>query len=495
MARKLWLVCRLPASVEAVLSSGRTQVLLVTAVALALVIFWTSLVTGQVQESDAAENLRAAINLERTGVISDSEAAPFPPSMEREPLPALVGAVAVRIVDGLLGEAVDPSAYFSGERVKLLKYQNMFWLLILSGSVFAAARMLALNFYGSLLCVVLSNLLLLNSEARLYMLDSLYTEAPAAALLTLGSLLLSAGVTQSKLVLTGLAGLLFALLTLVKAAFLYITIGVAAAVVVLPLLQQRSVMVAMQHSSVLCAAFAMVLAPWIFRNYTTFGTLSIAGRGGETLYTRGVMDQMMTMDEYIGGYYYWAPYPLNGALRRILGYSRSDTYRVGGRLQHLNNSPGSEFAAEDFAAREAGEPQNTFTYYFQCSAEHVRLTREMKARGDADPVVSSDRLLMARGFTLMFAHPWKHAALTPLLLWRSAFFTFPALAAAFAWSLRRRKLQLALLTLPALGMVSFYALFSFFTPRYSLPAAPLALCAAAALCVTLLGRLRPSRKR
>jgi hypothetical protein len=146
-------------------------------------------------------------------------------------------------------------------------------LLILSGSVFAAARMLALNFYGSLLCVVLSNLLLLNSEGRLYMLDSLYTEAPAAALLTLGSLLLTAGVTQSKLVLTGLAGLLFGLLPLVKAAFLYITIGVAAAVVVLSLLQQRPVTVALHHAAVLCTALAITMVPRILRNYTTFGIL------------------------------------------------------------------------------------------------------------------------------------------------------------------------------------------------------------------------------
>jgi hypothetical protein len=96
---------------------------------------------------------------------------------------------------------------------------------------------------------------------------------------------------------------------------------------------------------------------------------------------------MVPMDEYVGGYYYLAPYPLNGALRRILGYSRSDTYRV-----------------------------------------------------------------------------------------------------------RRRKLQLALLTLPALGIVLFYALVSFFTPRYSLPAVPLALCAAAALSVTLFGRFRRSKE-
>jgi hypothetical protein len=206
------------------------------------------------------------------------------------------------------------------------------------------------------------------------------------------------------------------------------------------------------------------------------------------------MDQMMTMDEYIGGYYYWAPYPLNGALRRILGYSRSDTYRAGGRLQRLSDSPSSEFAAKDFAAYEAGKPQDTFTYFLQCSAELVRLARELKAHGDADPDVSADRLLMARGFTLTSAHPWKHAALTPLFLWRGAFFAFPPLAAAFAWSLRHRNQQLALLTLPALGMVLFYAVVSFFTPRYSLPAAPLALCVVTAFCITLFGRFRPLRK-
>ncbi|HEY5069853.1 MAG TPA: hypothetical protein VII37_08685 [Candidatus Acidoferrum sp.] len=207
-----------------------------------------------------------------------------------------------------------------------------------------------------------------------------------------------------------------------------------------------------------------------------------------------MMDQMMTMDEYIGGYYYSAPYPLNGALRRILGYSRSDTYRVGGRLQHLNNSPDSEFAAEDFAAFKAGKPQNTFTYFLQVEAEQIRLIREFKARGAAEPNVSTNALLMARTSTLVFAHLWKHAALTPFFLWRGAFFAFPPLAVAFAWSLRRRSQQLTLLTLTALGMVLFDALVSFFTPRYSLPAAPLALCAAAALCVALFGRFRPLRK-
>jgi len=62
-----------------------------------------------------------------------------------------------------LGEATDPTAYFAGDRLKLLKYQNILWLLIISASVFAAARLLTLNFYGALVCVALTNLLLLDS--------------------------------------------------------------------------------------------------------------------------------------------------------------------------------------------------------------------------------------------------------------------------------------------------------------------------------------------
>jgi hypothetical protein len=176
----------------------------------------------------------------------------------------------------------------------------MLWWMLLSGSVFAGARMLALNFYRSLLCVFLTNLLLLSWGGRVYMMDSLYTEAPAAALLTLGSVLLSVGVTQSKLVLVGLAGLVFGLLALVKAVFLYVTVGVAAAAAVLSLLQQRSVMVAIRQCIILCAVFAIAVGPWLLRNYATFAVFGISGRGGETLYTRGMMDRMMTMDEYVG---------------------------------------------------------------------------------------------------------------------------------------------------------------------------------------------------
>jgi hypothetical protein len=232
----------------------------------------------------------------------------------------------------------------------------------------------------------------------------------------------------------------------------------------------------------------------MIRNFVDFGTVSLAGRGGESLYIRAVVDQM-TKDEYLGGLSIWAPYPLNGALRRIFGFSRSDTIRVGGRLQHISESPQTDFAAADYAAFIAGKPESTYTYFLRVYAEKVILQRQFEKAGVRDVELSVDREMMARAGRLIGAHPWKHVALTPLLLWRGAFFIFPMLGAVFVWSLRRRDLQTTLLLLPSLGMIAFYALLTLYIPRYSLPAAPLALCAAVAVCESLFDRFRSNSER
>ena len=111
--------------------------------------------------------------------------------------------------------------------------------------------------------------------------------------------------------------------------------------------------------------------------------------------------------------------------------------------------------------------------------------RELSVRGDRAPRNTADAQQQTRGIRLILEHPGKELALTPLFLWRGAFFCFPALALAFVWLLRRREERLALLLLPALGAVIFYGMVSFLIPRYSLPSAPVAILAVAALCVGL----------
>jgi len=57
-------------------------------------------------------------------------------------------------------------------------------------------------------------------------------------------------------------------------------------------------------------------------------------------------------------------------------------------------------------------------------------------------------------------------------MWRGAFFAFPTLVIVLGWAARQRRAELAIFALPALGIVMFYALFSHFIGRYSVPVSP-----------------------
>lgn len=462
------------------------QWLVLLVVTVGLLVFWSRQITGAPIEKDAAETLRMAIDLEKYGIVSDGEQPPFKPSMTREPLPVFVTALAARMVDGMLGPA-DSLEYFSGQRAQLLKCQNVLWLLLLSAAVFVLAMTLMPSFGCALLCVLSVNLLLLRADIGVYMTDSLYTEAPAAALLTVTSLFLSIGIGRDRVLLVACAGVCFGLLALVKASFLYVAVGIALVIPLVSPLYGVRMAAAVRPAAVLCLTLLVTVVPWMARNYAELGTFGISGRGGLVLYTRAVKDQM-TPTEYFGSFYYWAPYPFGGVLGRILGFSRADLER-GGRLQHLNRDSSSSFAKQDQEAEEAGRPQDAIAYYRRSRAESVLLSQQFAAAGNPLPDEAADAELKHRATQMFKEHPWRHVALIVPFLWRGAFFVFPPLAAALFYSLRRGRYELGLATLPSLGMLAFYALFSHFIPRYSIPAYPVALCAIVLLVSLLYQRV------
>lgn len=99
-----------------------------------LLLSWHNAITGSKQELDSEANIRAALNMSRTGVFSDLVEAPSTPRMEREPLPAFTGSIAVRIVDAVLGPGQGLDDYVQGERVIWLKHQNLLWLALCSSA-------------------------------------------------------------------------------------------------------------------------------------------------------------------------------------------------------------------------------------------------------------------------------------------------------------------------------------------------------------------------
>jgi hypothetical protein len=153
-------------------------------VALGLVLLCVLRISDSPIEKDPAQITLMAFNLERHGVMSMEETPPLNPTNYREPGPVFVFAAAIALIDAKLGKAATADAYYSGERVRLLKYQNLLWLLLLSGSAFWAARILGASFYVALLASVFVTYPFWGSHTPL---DDLYTELPAAAFLMLGS--------------------------------------------------------------------------------------------------------------------------------------------------------------------------------------------------------------------------------------------------------------------------------------------------------------------
>jgi 4-amino-4-deoxy-L-arabinose transferase-like glycosyltransferase len=301
------------------------------------------------------------------------------------------------------------------------------------------------------------------------------------------------GVAESRSWRMAAAGLSFGLLALVKGAFLYVTLGVA---VCIPLAawwfrRPSSTLASLRLAAVFTAVFVAVVTPWMYRNHGALGVFNITSRGGEVLYTRAAMNQM-TGEEFLGSLSIWAPYPINGALRRMIGFSREEL-RNGERLQRLADWPDFKLGDADLAAEIAGRPEDAFTFYRQVRAERVKLTRQFAAAGHPHPGYAADQELQGRAIALIAAHPFRHLALTGTWLWGDVFFTFPPLAVALFYAVRRRNLRLALALLPAFGMVMFYALVSFYAPRYGLPAYPAAVCATAVLASLLYTRYRRSQ--
>lgn len=449
---------------------------------------WIGQITGAPIDEDGGHTLRMALNLVHGGVISMDTEAPLEPSMYREPLPVLVAAVAVVGVDAVWGRA-GSTEYFEGRRARFVKLTNVAWMLLLCAGVYASIRLFSasrvLAFAGALL--VNFEIPLMPSGLTGLGLDSLNSDLPAAALLVTSSVLLAAGLLESSVLRCVAAGLLFGALALVKASFLYVFAGLAVSALLLSLVMLRREKTGrvLANSLTLVVFFAAVVAPWMLRNHTHFGTWSIADRGGIVLLIRAVKDRM-TAEEYRGAFYVWAPPGVRPTMGWLLGFAPADLQR-GGRLRRLNRYPSADFHAEDVAAERAGRPDLAISYYRQARAQRQQLYDEIGSTYYGSSEV--DRRLQDRALRMIRDAPVRHLATTVPFLWRGAFVAFPVLVVALVVAARRRDLRRVAFLWPSLGLILFYGLLSHFIPRYGTPIVPVVIVAV----LTLWARPRPAQ--
>ncbi len=445
----------------------------VAIVGVALCMLWFRAITGSPVLTDATHTVQMAINLQHHGIISLDSEPPLTPTMYREPVPAMVTALAVGLVDALSGRA-SQELYFSGDRARYLKYQNIFWLGLLSISAFWALKYFGSSFWIGLAGAVwVSRPFLTGTGAP--GIDSLFSELPAAAVLLPASVLLAIGVCRRRLSLLAAAGLCFGVLALIKAAVLYVFAGL---IVILTLsyalrLTEATKRGGLREIGVLALGFAIVVTPWMYRNYASIGSFGISERGGIVLYQRALLTQM-TKQEYLGSFYAWSRKALQPVVGSVLGFSRADL-EPSGRLQRLSRSRDADLFEDDFAAELAGDPDKAITFYRIGRAERVKLRREFETMGHPRPTKAADDVLMQRAIAMIRDRLGRHLAVTLPILWHSALITFPLFVAGLLYSILRRRDDLALFCLPSFGLLALLALLSSFIPRYSVTFRPVAI--------------------
>ena len=443
---------------------GQLQWVVVAIITVALSAVSFVLTSGASINDDAAQNLQMAIDVSHYGVMSMDENPPYNRTMYREPLPVATSAAAVRIVDHFLGKA-DSAQYFSGDRAKYVKYQNTLWVILLWAAVLAATRWFTGSFWFSVAAGLLAVKPFLDGVAA-EGVNNLYTELPATVLMICASFSLASAVAGGKRWPMVTAGLCFGMLTLTKAATLYVFAGL---VLVLLFSYARAETPPGRrrrffHLLILVGTFAIVVAPWIARNFQAFGRPLISDRGGFVLYSRALMNQV-TPIEYRGSFYVWARPRLQPYVGSMLGFSPLDL-GLGGRLERLGGGvPGTAVYDHGKAAEIAGRPENTVSFYHRARAERIRLEREFKRNHDPISDLSADGVLQREGMRLIKGDVWADLAMVVPLLWRSAPFIFPALAFALGYGMWVKRYTLALFILPSFATLSFYALATQFEPR------------------------------
>jgi hypothetical protein len=441
--------------------------LFVGVLAVILLAMWGRQIDDSPIISDAVQSLQMGVNFERHGIFSLDAAPPLTPTNFREPLVPAASALAIEIIDAITGKS-PPESYFSGKRLQYLKYQNLFWLSLLSVGTFWVARSLTSSFYVGLIAVILINVRF-RPHYPPGLIDDLMTEIPSAGMLIVASGALAIAFSRRSPALYVLSGFMFGVLTLTKAVALYVFIVVVAVLACLYLMRRAMVsfQVVARDLALLIVPFLCVVAPWMIRNHVQLGTYEITQRAGFALEERSLEDQM-SAQEYVGAFYLWAPAILQNRLGAWLGFSQNDLL-AGGRLQRLDDNPDSALSQTDLPFEEAGRPDKAVTFFRRGRAELRRLKMGFRAAGRPFPDVDQDATAKKNASTVILSHPWRHLALTVLLLWRASAVTTPILIGTLVFAIWQRRYDLLLFVLPSLGIVAAYALTSPFVGRYDLP--------------------------
>ena len=440
----------------------------------------TKLLTDSAIGKDAQQNLRIAYHLVHTGTwgYDQTETQSPRPTMRREPVPILAIS-AVLLLHPRFAEPYKIADLADGRLTSTVKLVNLFWRFSAAFFIFLLClelfdRPITAGVVG-LITLAISDITFLAVGS---VVDRLYTELPATALLLAASWCAVRFVrnqTKSRATCVGVA---IGLLALTKAAFFYIGIVF---ILLLFLIDRLKLVRAPNAQSlrklrvtygVLVAAFLVVLAPWLIRNAVNLGNFGIVNRGEDVLGLR----MLLAEEPPLGMIYASSPSPLQQRLGPLLGYSPADL-ASGGRLDRIKSV--KQRRAEIYKSRMEAEGFS--------SVDTKRWLRSSLLSSVVNHPLNyllSIGVFAYRG--MWFMQPAGEAShLAPMTFYAlSAISVLCFLGVFFGGLVARDKVLVAAFGLGA-GAFLFYSALSHAIPRYNEPLTPLVIIAVLWLCVAL----------
>lgn len=338
---------------------------------LCLFIYVDRVVKDTPLNSDSLDNLQMAYSIVHygtMGVVSEAEPAKVTPNNHREPFPIWLSAQWIKATP-ILFNASSLHQSQSPEQLIALKKINIWIMMGTLLGVFVLARELFITRCSPNWCFALAYVTVLISYACMHIIhvDYFITEIHGAFLLIWLTWAWLKLFKTHRWQYSVLSGLLLGLLILTKAAFLYISLVVMVVTLCVLLFQSRPKELIINHVFMVVVT-AMLVLPWMHRNYVHLGQFEVAGRGSVVLMTRAFKSQM-TDEEFKGAFYAYAPATLKKTMRTITGFTGKDR-ELGGRLQRFYRA-----YTQDEACRDLLKENCAIAYYYQASIRYRTIIR------------------------------------------------------------------------------------------------------------------------
>ncbi|MDP8566371.1 hypothetical protein [Methylophilus aquaticus] len=442
---------------------------------------------------DWKDNALIAYHLAKTGDFAledERNSNKLYPTNFREPLPIFIWAIAANMNGNLLENKFE--SFVSSGGLLAMKKANLLILMLLFFATFLLLELIPPGLISGLEKTMLFIFLAFTYQAYGLVggVNQISSDIHSATLMLLFISGLLVYFRQPSLMKAGVAGLVYALLCLTKAAFFYVGFVLFASALLSSLYSKYFVL---RHVLVSFLTMLLIVSPWLVRNGCALQQFSISGRGGETMMDRK-FEEIYNEQHLSGMFYAYSPDFLKPVMSRLTGYTFRDRL-PGGRLQHTTRDYGWELKARDALQMDA-----VINSHHKASV-FIRKIYNHFYEAYKSPVLArkyAEQQYKKFVFEEALHHPVRHLKFGLLFAWRGLWVTnyvdgrayevfgvkrgwikellpavgFFSLIIITAYGLVKRSPILIAITATPISVYCFYFLFTHNIPRYSLHLLP-----------------------